>query len=87
MKSMMALPTKAHHLLNRAQQEAEYELEVIECMTAAVGRSEELEGGFISFDQHALMLSTIDRLIDVYVASLSKIVAYHVTVVHRRYIE
>jgi hypothetical protein len=61
----MALTTKAHHLLNRAQQEAEYELEAIELTTAALGACEGLEGGFISFDQHALMLSTIVRLIEI----------------------
>jgi hypothetical protein len=56
---MMALTTKAHNLLNRAQQEAEYELEAIESITASWHVCEGLEGGFISFDQHALMLSTI----------------------------
>jgi hypothetical protein len=44
---------------NRAQREAEYELEDIELTTAGVGAREGLEGGFISFDQHALMLSTM----------------------------
>jgi hypothetical protein len=58
-KGMMALTTKAHHLLNSAQQEAEHELEAIELATAAIGGCEGLEGGFISFDQHALMLSII----------------------------
>jgi hypothetical protein len=38
---------------------AEYELEAVELITAEVGVCEGLEGGFISFDQHALMLSTI----------------------------
>jgi hypothetical protein len=52
-------------LLNRAQQEAEYELEAIELTTDVIHEHEGLEGGFISFDQHALMLSTIERLIDV----------------------
>jgi hypothetical protein len=52
---MMAFTTKAHHLLNRAQQEAEYELEGIEITTAHVQVCEGLEGGFISFYQHALM--------------------------------
>jgi hypothetical protein len=37
-----------------------YELEAIELTTAALLVYEELESGFISFDQHALMLSTID---------------------------
>jgi hypothetical protein len=61
---MMAL-TKAHHLINRAQQEAAYELEAIELTTAHVHEHEGVEGGFISFDQHALMLSTIERLLNV----------------------
>jgi hypothetical protein len=52
---------QANHLQNRAQQEAEYELEAIETTTAEVEVCEGLEGGFISFDQHALMLSTIER--------------------------
>jgi hypothetical protein len=52
--------TKAHHLLNRAQQEAEYEIEAIELTTAVTHVYEGLEGGFISFDQHALMFSTIN---------------------------
>jgi hypothetical protein len=56
---MMALTTKAHHLLNSGLQEAEYELEAIELTTAVVGVYEGVEGGFMSFDQHALMLSTI----------------------------
>jgi hypothetical protein len=60
---MMALTTKAHHLLKGAQQEAGYELEAIELITPLTHVCEGLEGGFISFDQHALMLSTI--LIDV----------------------
>jgi hypothetical protein len=47
---MMALTTKAHYLLNRAQQEAEYELEAVELTTAAVHVCEGLEGGLISFD-------------------------------------
>jgi hypothetical protein len=50
---------KAQHLLNRAQQEAEYELEAIELTTAAPHVCGGVRGGFISFDQHALMLSTI----------------------------
>jgi hypothetical protein len=57
--------TKAHHLLNRAQQEAEGELEAVELTTDPVHVCEGLEGGFISFDQHALMLTTIySSLID-----------------------
>jgi hypothetical protein len=36
LKSMMALTTKAHHLLNREQQDAEYEIEAIELTTAEV---------------------------------------------------
>jgi hypothetical protein len=32
---MMALTTKAHHLLNSSQQEADHELEAIELTTAA----------------------------------------------------
>jgi hypothetical protein len=59
---MPSLTTEAHHLLNRAQQEAGCELEAIELTTAALRGYEVLEGGFISFDQHALMLSTIERL-------------------------
>jgi hypothetical protein len=55
LKSMMAFTTKAHHLLNRGPQEAEYELEAVELTTAHVQVCEGLEGGFISFDQHALM--------------------------------
>jgi hypothetical protein len=50
------LPTKAFHLANRAQQEAEYELEAVELTTARIHGHEGLEGGFISFDLHALML-------------------------------
>jgi hypothetical protein len=46
-------------------QEAGYELEAINLTTAALGHCAGLEGGFISFDEHALMLSTIERLIDV----------------------
>jgi hypothetical protein len=59
------MTTKAHHLLTEAQQEADHELEAVELTTAAVHVYEGLECGFISFDQHALMLSTIVRLIDV----------------------
>jgi hypothetical protein len=64
-KMMRHWTTKAHHLLNSVQQESEYELEAIELTTAEVRVLEGLEGGFISFDQHALMLSTIVRFIDV----------------------
>jgi hypothetical protein len=53
-----------------AQQEAEYELEAIEITTAGLHVCEGLEGGFISFDQHALMLSTIDRLVDCVFANI-----------------
>jgi hypothetical protein len=63
--AMMTLTTKAHHLLNRAQQEAEYELEAIELTTAGVRVCEGLEGGFMSIHHHALMLSTIVRLIEI----------------------
>jgi hypothetical protein len=59
LQSMMHLTTKAHHLRNRAKQEAEYELDDIESTTAVVGGCGGLGGGFISFDRHALMLSTI----------------------------
>jgi hypothetical protein len=45
------------------EQGAGYELEAIEFTTSAVGGCEGLEGGFITFDQHALMLSTIVRLV------------------------
>jgi hypothetical protein len=62
---MMALTTKAHHLLNRAQQEAGYELEAIELTTAVVEACEGLAGGFMSIHHHALMLSTIVRLIEI----------------------
>jgi hypothetical protein len=41
-----------------------FELEAIELTTAVVHVCEGLEGGFISFDQRALMLSTIVRLMD-----------------------
>jgi hypothetical protein len=40
-------------------QKAAYELEAIELTTTEVGVCEGLEGGFISFEQHALMSSTI----------------------------
>jgi hypothetical protein len=63
---MMALTTKAHHLLNSARQEAEYEIEDFETTTASWHMCEGLEGGFISFDQHALMLSTIVRMINIF---------------------
>jgi hypothetical protein len=49
-------------MLNEAQQEAGYELEAIECMTADLRVCGGLEGGFISFDKHALMLS-IDLIV------------------------
>jgi hypothetical protein len=63
--SMMAWTTKAHHLLNRAQREAVYELEAIELTTAALHVYEGLGGGFMSIHQHALMLSTFEgRLIN-----------------------
>jgi hypothetical protein len=62
---MMALTTKAHHLLNSAYQEAGYELEGIELTTAGMRAVEGVRGGLISFDQHALMLSTTERLIDI----------------------
>jgi hypothetical protein len=55
-------------LLNSVQQEAEDELEAIELTTEAIELTtdvvevyEGLEGGLISFDQHILKLSTIDR--------------------------
>jgi hypothetical protein len=50
MEVMMAFTT----LRNRGTQEAEDELEALELTTAAVRGCEGLEGGFISFDQHAL---------------------------------
>jgi hypothetical protein len=40
-------------------------LKAIETTTYDAEAREGLEGGFISFDQHALMLSTIERLVDV----------------------
>jgi hypothetical protein len=64
---MMALTTKAHHLQTEAQQEAEHELEALELTTARVHVCEGLEGGFISFDQHALIASTIYKsLVDIW---------------------
>jgi hypothetical protein len=57
--------TKAHHLLNEAQQEAEHELEADVNRAWRVHVYGGVEGGFISFDQHTLMLSTIVRFVDV----------------------
>jgi hypothetical protein len=65
LKSMMELTTKAHHLLNRAQQEAEYELEASNDRAWSVYVFEGLEGGFMSIHRHALILSTIVRLIEI----------------------
>jgi hypothetical protein len=44
-----------------ARQEAEHEAEADIDTTLGVDVYEGLEGGFTSFDQHALMLSTIER--------------------------
>jgi hypothetical protein len=64
---MMALTTKAHRLQTEAQQEAEYELEAVDLTTPLIHVCGGLEGGFISFDQHALMLSTIyNNSVDLY---------------------
>jgi hypothetical protein len=61
----MMRSTKAFHLLKEAQQEAVYERQTVKCMAAEGGVCEGLGGGFISFDQHVLMLSTIERFVDV----------------------
>jgi hypothetical protein len=53
---------KAHHLPKEAKREKSGNFEDIETTTAEVWVYEGLEGGFVSFDQHALMLSTIERL-------------------------
>jgi hypothetical protein len=50
-------------LQTEAQQETEYELEAIYLATWTVGVYEGLESGFISFDQHVLLLSTMIDLI------------------------
>jgi hypothetical protein len=55
--------TTKQSLLNRAQQEAEHETEAVELTTTVTRVCGGLEGGFMSFDQHALMLSTFVRLI------------------------
>jgi hypothetical protein len=55
----MRIVDQAHKLQTEAQQEAVNELEAVECMTAALDGCGGLEGGFVAFDQHALMLSTI----------------------------
>jgi hypothetical protein len=51
-------------LLNSSQQEAEYELEVIELPTAAVHVYEGLEGGFIVNGQHNVVAVELDAAFD-----------------------
>jgi hypothetical protein len=73
-EGMMALTNKAHHFLNRAQQEAEDELEAIELTTAHVHVGEGLEGGFTLFDQHTLILTTIvslEELCEKFISNIS----------------
>jgi hypothetical protein len=56
-------------------------------MTALSHVCEGLEGGFIAFDQHKLMLPTIVRLIDVCEKFISFIASYVVTAGSSAYIE